>query len=182
MDKKKFEKIFRKILYPLIVISILLLIFTIRRFLVAFIVMVLFIFANMLLGMVKRVIMVPVGLEVETLGTIVCSMLYGVGAGVFFAIFSITLGAITQKTLSVWTLVKVLVYIGVAITTTLFSPANIIVVGISLTIVATAIIFIFCQLFFSPNLLRNIGYAVTTIILNFFIFKYAAQPIVNLLT
>lgn len=181
IDRKRFNQYFSKVFYPVLFLSILIIIFLLRHVLRAFIVMILFIVANILIGRVRRVIPVPIEIEVVTLGTVICSILYGFSAGVFVAVFSAIIGAVIAKRISPYTLVMVLGYIIVATVATGFDATSIVKAGIILTLVNNIFIFCVFQFAFRYSVFRNIGYGLSNVILNIVIFKYVAEAIVHFL-
>jgi|GEM_PF-4959406 len=181
IDRKRFNAYFNKLFYPALFISILLLIFLLRHVLKAFIVMLLFIFANVVIGRIRRVIPVPIEIEVVTLGTVICTILYGFGAGAFVAVFSAIIGAVIAKRISPYTLIMVVGYVIVATIATAFDPAGVVKAGIILTIVNNLFIFCVFQFAFRYSVFRNISYGLSNIILNILIFKYLAEPILHFL-
>ncbi len=181
IDRKRFNAYFNRIFYPVLFLSIIIILFLLRHVLRAFIVMILFILANVLIGRIRRVIPMPIEIEVVTLGTVVCTMLYGFGAGVFVAVFSAIIGAVIAKRISPYTLVMVVGYIIVATIATAFNPADVVKAGIILTIVNNLFIFCIFQFAFRYSVLRNIAYGLSNVILNILIFKYLAEGIVKFL-
>lgn len=182
VNRKEFKRYINIILPLLLFASIIFIIFLLRHVLRALAVIGLFILADVLISRVKRVFSaVSIQIEVITLGTIICSILWGFGAGAFMAVLASLIGDAVAKRMSVYTFVRLGSYIIMAAIATAFDPANVVKAGIILAIANNLTLFLVFRLAFRYNMLKNISYTVSNIAFNILLFNFAAGAIIGFL-
>lgn len=140
-----------------------------------------FILLNIFISSYKKTIEFPIEIEVLTFGIVLCTIAYGVKAGLIVAILGGLLSSILYGYISVFLLPLLLGYILVAFMTPFFAFLNLAAAGIIITIIKNLFLFFFYHLVFSYDVGKNISFSVSNILVNLILFMNVAPFLVRVM-
>ncbi|MFT4304127.1 MAG: hypothetical protein ACMXYG_06170 [Candidatus Woesearchaeota archaeon] len=172
---KIFQKHRKQIeLYGILSLIAILLLFLFLDIILATIVVICFIGANILLRMYRRILPgVPIEFEVVIMGSIVCTIAFNIWAGLIVAIFGSLLAEFLNQFISPHSLVNMGIYFLIPFIALFLDASNIQTIGFMIAIIANIIIFIIFM-FMGYDLVKNFAFSITNVFWNYLMFKYVA--------
>jgi hypothetical protein len=129
-----------------------------------------FIFLSAVLSSYKRFIKLPIEIEILTLGIVVCTINFGVKAGLIVAIIGGILSFIVGFNISPFSLPMLLGYVSIAFTSFILRDFNITLVGIIASIVNNILVFVIYNYAFEYDIFKNLGYSISNLAFNIILF------------
>ncbi|MCB9359546.1 hypothetical protein H6503_06460 [Candidatus Woesearchaeota archaeon] len=168
-------------LYGIIILSVLILIFLFFDVILAAGIITGFIAANILLRMYRRILPgVPIEFEVVIMGGMICTIAFGIWAGLLVVIFGSILAEFLNQFISPHSLVNFAVYFFIPFIALFIPTGSIATAGFIVAIVANIVIFI-VFLLMGYDLVKNLAFSITNIFWNYLMFKYLAGILLALL-
>lgn len=168
--KEKIKKInTKRILLTLIAISLLLLLISSKSMRGIFFVM-FFVVANVFATLYKRYFYLPVEFEIISLGIVLCSYTYGIGAGLAVALIGGAAYTIFCTSFSPFTVPMLFGYCLMAAIAAYVPIGNIVFLGILANIIHNIFIFLVYHFFFGYDIWKNFLYSASNILFNVLLF------------
>lgn len=182
MPKKK-QDYSRLLFYGLACFAILLFVYLLlfSQMLRASIWITVFIALSMVLSNYKKFIRAPIEIEVLTLGIVICTIKFGIKAGLIVAILGGILSFIVGFNISPFSFPMLLGYITIAITSYLFGQIGITIVGIIASIINNAIVFAMYYFVFDYDLFKNLSFSISNLVFNMIIFFNIAPLLLRII-
>jgi hypothetical protein len=181
--RKKRQDYFRLIVYMMAVVAILLLVYFIvtSRTMRASVFVSIFIVANMFITSYKRFIRVPIEIEVLTLGIVICTLEFGIKAGLVVAILGGLLSIFVGFDISPFSFPMLLGYILIAFTAFFLRGMDLVLVGIISSLMNNLFVFTIYHAAFNYNLFKNISFSLSNLAVNTLLFVNIAPFILKLI-
>lgn len=141
---------------------------------------ILFIALNSIIGLYKAFFYIPIEIELVSLGTILCTLSFGLKEGILVAVLGSLLAAVVNGTISYLTIPMVIGYIFMAFITPMFSGLGVAFGGIVVVLLTNILIFIIYQIM-GYDLFSNIVFSVSNIIWNLLLFLRLAPFLANIM-
>lgn len=138
---------------------------------------------NTFLRFYKRALTgLPFEFELTIFGTLLTGMVFGVWPAIFVAAFSsICADFFNQSIFSPFSFISLFTYIAIAIISPIVPSTNIFISGFTVVIVANLVIFFGNIALSYHDHIKNFIYSASNIFFNYFIFKYLAELVLNIL-
>lgn len=140
-----------------------------------------FIVLNMVLSSYKRFFKVPIELEFLTLGIVLCTIKFGIKAGLIVAVLGGILSFIVSLNLSPFAFPMLLGYASIAVISYLLRGFDIIVAGIAAALFNNIMVFMIFHFGFSYDIIPNLSFSVSNIIFNIIFFINIAPFVLALM-
>ncbi len=171
MPQKK-QDYYKYLFYGLAGFAVILLLYVlfISQMLRASIYVTAFIVLAMVLSNYKKFIKAPIEIELLTLGIVICTVKFGVKAGLVVAILGGILSFIVGFNISPFSLPMLLGYISIAISSYAFRAIDIAYIGIIASIINNIIVFTIYNFMFDYDLFKNASFGLSNLVFNIIIF------------
>jgi hypothetical protein len=140
-----------------------------------------FIGLSTLVSSYKKFIKFPIEIEILTLGIVLCTIKFGIKAGLVVAILGGILSFLVSFDFSPFSFPMLLGYISIAITAYFLGGLSITLVGIIATLVNNILVFSIYNFAFDYDLFKNTLFSLSNIILNVILFLNIAPFLFNLI-
>lgn len=133
----------------------------------------LFIALNSIMGLYKAFFYIPIEIELISLGTILCTLSFGLKEGLTVGVIGSLLAAVVNGTISYLTIPMVVGYCFMAFITPVFSGVGAMAGGITIVLITNVLIFIVYQ-FMGYDLFSNFTFSISNIVWNLLLFLRVA--------
>lgn len=140
-----------------------------------------FIVLNMVISSYKRFIKVPIEFEVLTLGIVICTLKFGLKAGLIIAVLGGILSFIISLNISPFAFPMLMGYVIMAVISYALRGADLMLVGFTATILNNIFLFTVYHFTFSYDIVPNLSFSLSNIILNLIMFANIAPIIMKLI-
>ena len=141
----------------------------------------LFIVANMILSSYKRFLKIPIEFEVLTLGIVICTVRFGIKAGLVVAILGGILSFIVGYNISPFSFPMLLGYILIAFTSFILSSLDLFLIGMAATLINNIFVFIVYHFSFRYDLVKNVLFSASNILFNLIFFMNLAPILLSII-
>jgi len=183
MLKNLVKKFGLKRIFTIFLLVIILLIFlTLSKGTRAILFVLTFIILNTILTLYKRYVKnLPIEFELLTLGIVLCSVSFGLNAGLIVAILGGISYILFSTNFSPFSIPMLLGYIFMAFFSAYFSNINIIYLGILANLIHNLFVFSIYHLAFGYDLLKNILFSLSNILFNIILFYNLAPILIRIM-
>ncbi len=178
--KKQSNNNFKYIIYCLTILAIILFILMSKTARAAVYVSI-FIVLNMLISTYKRVVRFAIEFEILTLGIVLCTITFGIKAGLVIAILGGILSFFSSLNFSPFSFPMLVGYILMAILSYALSFLPITILGLIVTLANNLFVFSVYHLFFRYDIMKNVCFGVSNILFNFIIFTNIAPFLIKII-
>ena len=140
-----------------------------------------FIFVNMVITFYKKFIKIPMEIEILTMGIVLCTVNFGLNAGLVVAILGWALGFFIGLDISPFALPMFLGYILMVFVSFILTGLNIRLIGIIATLTNNLLIFTLYHFLFGYDPGKNLAFSISNIALNLILFINIAPFISSLM-
>lgn len=162
-------KIEKYVVYVLMVFSVILF-FIISKKAQAALIVSMFIVVNMLITSYKKFIKIPIEVEVLTVGIVICTLKFGLKAGLVVAILGGILSFFVGLEFSPIAFPMFLGYILMAFVSYALRTQDLILVGIVATLINNLVVFLVYHFLFNYDIIKNLRFGLSNIALNLILF------------
>lgn len=146
------------------------------------IIVIVFSLINCFLRFYKRIFPgIPIELEISIFSTVLCSIAFGLWAGILVALISSIASEFFTQMIKPYSLVNVIVYALIPFFAIFLTAEAVAGAGLIITVVANIVIFLLFAVL-GYDVVRNAAYSITNIIFNYFIFTYLGVAVLALIS
>jgi hypothetical protein len=124
----------------------------------------------------------PTDFELSTISTVLVTMVFGLGWGIFNAIFTKLITSISTGNVLADHFFMIATYINAAIITAVFRTANVFVLGVIIVFINATIMFLISKNILGLPPHENLSYTVSNVAFNFLVFSIFSEFILRILT
>jgi len=176
MKRKQRQKLYKLLIYTMTIIAVFLFLLLSKKARAALFVSI-FIFANMVVTGYKKFIHIPIEIEVLTLGIVLSTVAFGINAGLVVAILGGILSFFVGLEISPFAFPMFIGYIFMVFVSFTLRNLDITIVGILTTLANNLAIFAIYHFIFRYDLIKNLRFGISNIIINFILF-YNIAPLI----
>ena len=125
----------------------------------------------------------PTDFEISTFASVLTTIVFGLGWGIFIAIFSKLIASIYTGNIVADHFFMIATYINAAILAGIFgNGANVLVVGLIIVVVNSVLMFFISKNVLGIDITANMSYTGTNLVFNLLVFSILSEPVNTLLT
>ena len=170
----------------LVIFAVLFFVFLIKAYASRFIFLACSIILNGIMGFGKRQFafltrFMPLGIEFILFPTVIASVVWGSGFGIFVGLSSALVSYVIKAYISIFSIVIIPMYGLVGILAAMFSNVNILLLGITLTIIYNFFVSSMLMVMFGAKPYKCWFFGITNLVFNMLLFSQFGQMLINTL-